>query len=101
MRWPLRTRQGRPGDGRRGLRNHGRIHMTEPAGSGCGRQGGWVSRGHPQVAGSVLNDAWRATARHPRVPPVSAADSDRHFEERDCGPHALDVMAISALYQTG
>ena len=65
-----------------------------------GRQSGWVSKGHPQVADSVMNYDWRAAAKNPRVPPVAATDFNRHFEERDCGPHPLDVMAIYALYQT-
>lgn len=48
-----------------------------------------------------------AVSKNPGVRPIdhdfrnpSASDFKQDFEESDCSPHPLDIMAMYALYQT-
>ncbi len=65
-----------------------------------GAEQGWANPQHPQISGSVVNYDHIAVPIDPQTLSVNREDYDRDFEEFDCAPHPLDLMAIYALYQT-
>ncbi len=59
----------------------------------------WISTGHPEVPDSIVNYDWQAVRlKGPANPPPQGEFAA--FEEPNCGPYPLDVMALYALYQT-